>query len=75
MNILPWPKLHKMRNIVDTMHNTSVEIFEAKKRALENGEPPIEGNPWDGKDIISLLCTWRFVRLDNMLSVSVCFLQ
>jgi hypothetical protein len=55
VNILPWPKLHKMRDIVDIMHSSSVGIFNAKKRALENGEPPVEGNPWDGKDIISLL--------------------
>ncbi|TFK22368.1 cytochrome P450 [Coprinopsis marcescibilis] len=55
VDAVPWKRLHRLRDIIDTIHNTCVGVFESKKAAIERGEPPIAGNPWDGKDIISLL--------------------
>lgn len=38
VDTLPWKKLHVLRDMVDIMANTSLEIFEAAKRSvLENG--------------------------------------
>ncbi len=38
------------------MHNTSVEIFEAKKRALGEGDEAVERQVAMGKDVMSILC-------------------
>ncbi|KAF6762398.1 cytochrome P450 [Ephemerocybe angulata] len=48
--LLPIKSLHKMRDLVDVMQDTSVKIFESKKKALvENG--PDESQ----KDFLSIL--------------------
>ncbi|KAH6915167.1 cytochrome P450 [Coprinopsis sp. MPI-PUGE-AT-0042] len=50
---LPWKKLQKAKDLVDTLHNISKELFESKKRALkEGGEELREGKD---KDIISIV--------------------
>lgn len=59
VNLLPWKDLHEMRDIVDTMHNTSLEIIESKKQALEAGEDALESEVGRGKDIISVLCSYN----------------
>ncbi|KAF8807052.1 cytochrome P450 [Phlegmacium glaucopus] len=55
MDILPWKSLHELRDIVDVLHNTSVEIFEAKKKALEEGDEAVARQIGYGKDIMSIL--------------------
>jgi len=55
MDLLPWKNLHDIRDIVDILHNTSVEIFEAKKKALEEGDEAVAQQIGRGKDIISIL--------------------
>ena len=55
MDLLPWKNLHDIRDIVDILHNTSVEIFEAKKKALEEGDEAVTQQIGRGKDIISIL--------------------
>ncbi|KAJ3523182.1 hypothetical protein NMY22_g11558 [Coprinellus aureogranulatus] len=53
VDILPWKAGRQMRDIVDTMHKTSVNIFEGKRKALSQ-----EGDSADQerkKDIISIL--------------------
>lgn len=37
------------------MHNTSVDIFESKKEALENGDKALSNQVGQGKDIMSIL--------------------
>ncbi|KAJ2919662.1 hypothetical protein MD484_g664, partial [Candolleomyces efflorescens] len=54
VNLLPWKKLHELRDMVDVMHNTSVEIFESTKRSLEAGEH-LSNRIGKGKDVMSLL--------------------
>ena len=44
-----------MRDIVDVLHDTSVEIFETKKKALEEGD---EAQIGQGKDILSILSAY-----------------
>jgi len=55
VDVLPWPTLHELRDIIDTMHNTSVEVVESKKRALKGGDEAIAKQIGQGKDVISIL--------------------
>lgn len=54
VDIIPWKKIHQLRDMVDAMHQTSLDIFEAKKKALEKGEGAFEARG-GGKDIMSIL--------------------
>ena len=60
IDILPWKNLHDVRDIVDLLHNTSVEIFEARKKALEEGDETQIGQ---GKDIMSTLSAYPLLLL------------
>ena len=57
VNLLPWKDLHDLRNIVDTMYKTSVEIFESKKKAMMDGDDAVARQIGQGKDILSTLST------------------
>ncbi|KAH6909122.1 cytochrome P450 [Coprinopsis sp. MPI-PUGE-AT-0042] len=53
MDNLTWGSIRALRNVVDVMHQTSVEIYEARKASLETGAGALtEGS---GKDILSIL--------------------
>ncbi|TFK27112.1 cytochrome P450 [Coprinopsis marcescibilis] len=55
VDLLPWKKLHALRDMVDVIHNTSVEIYERKRNALEAGDEALREQILQGKDIISIL--------------------
>jgi hypothetical protein len=57
VNLLPWKDLHDLRDIVDTMYKTSVEIFELKKRAMIDEDEAVATQIGLGKDILSTLST------------------
>ncbi|EDR01617.1 uncharacterized protein LACBIDRAFT_310692 [Laccaria bicolor S238N-H82] len=38
VDLLPWKSLHDVRDIVDTIYNASLNIFESDKRALLDGD-------------------------------------
>ena len=61
LDILPWKTLHKLRDMVDVLHNTSVEIFEAKKKALDKGDEAFTQHIAKGKDIMSILSAYRLL--------------
>jgi len=54
VDLLPasWTASCELKNIIDTMHHTSIEIYESKKRALASD------NESGGKDIMSILSTF-----------------
>ena len=52
---LPFQAVQELRQIVDVMYATSVEILETKKRALEEGDEAVERQVARGKDIMSIL--------------------
>jgi hypothetical protein len=58
VDILPFENVRRLRNIVDIIHNTSVEILEAKKRALKEGGEAVANQVGGGKDIMSILCMY-----------------
>ena len=53
---MPGKALKVVTKCVDTMHDTSLEIFESKKRALAEGNEVIKDEIARGKDLISVLC-------------------
>ncbi|KAI0754283.1 cytochrome P450 [Daedaleopsis nitida] len=55
MEMIPNARVQKMKSIVDTIHRRSVEIFEEKKRALEQGDKAVTHQVGEGKDIMSIL--------------------
>ena len=40
---------------MDVLHNTTVEIFESKKKALEEGDEAVTRQISQGKDFMSIL--------------------
>ncbi|KAF8150009.1 cytochrome P450 [Crassisporium funariophilum] len=52
---LPIQTVQEVKVIADILRNTSVEIIESKKRALEAGDAAVEHQIGQGKDIISIL--------------------
>ena len=59
MNLLPWKNLHELRDVVDVLNNTAIEIFEEKKKALEEGDESVTLQISKGKDIMSILSAYR----------------
>lgn len=55
MNITPWKALHEVRDMVNYMHEISVEIYHEKKRALEEGDEAVVRQIGQGKDLLSIL--------------------
>ncbi|KAF8237924.1 cytochrome P450 [Tricholoma matsutake] len=55
VDLLPFENVRRLRDIVNVMDNTSIEIFEAKRRALKEGDEAIAKQTGRGKDIISVL--------------------
>jgi hypothetical protein len=62
VDLVPYKNIHELRDIVDIMHKSSIEILESKRRALEEGDEAVAKQIGGGKDIISILsmCFWMF---------------
>ncbi|KAJ3550671.1 hypothetical protein NMY22_g306 [Coprinellus aureogranulatus] len=54
VNALPWKRLHYLRDMVDVMHETSIDIFEKAKQRLDEEKGDSEGRA-KSKDIMSAL--------------------
>jgi hypothetical protein len=63
VNLFPSPVVHELRDMIDLMHSTSVEIYNAKKKALEEGGDAMKQQVAQGKDVISVLSGWHLVSL------------
>ena len=55
LDIVPYKKLQRMKNIVDIMYERSTEIYRAKKAAIESGDQEVLNAMGEGKDIMSSL--------------------
>ncbi|KAI0713837.1 cytochrome P450 [Earliella scabrosa] len=55
LNIVPYKKLQRMKNIVDIMYERSTEIYRAKKAAIERGDETAVHQVGEGKDVMSIL--------------------
>lgn len=63
VNLLPWKAAHQIRDIADTMYNTSVEILNSKRRALDEGDVAIGNQIGQGKDILSILRGYQSIAM------------
>ncbi|PPQ71482.1 hypothetical protein CVT24_011976 [Panaeolus cyanescens] len=55
ISILPWPAMKEARDIADVLHKTSLEIYQAKKKAILEGNQEVTDQISQGKDILSIL--------------------
>ncbi|KAH9485689.1 Cytochrome P450 monooxygenase 91 [Psilocybe cubensis] len=55
VDIMPFAAVKEMKNIIDVLYRTSVEIFESKKEAIAKGDEALAAQVGKGKDIISIL--------------------
>ncbi len=55
VELIPIKNIQKLRYIVDTMHERSVEIYQEKKRMLEQGDEALKDKVGEGKDLMSIL--------------------
>ncbi|KIJ60897.1 hypothetical protein HYDPIDRAFT_42968 [Hydnomerulius pinastri MD-312] len=53
--IIPWKALQELIDIVEVMDKTSNEVFDAKKKALTEGDEAVLQQVGRGKDIMSIL--------------------
>lgn len=58
LDFLPWKNAHELRDISDIMEHTTLELYEAKKKALAEGDESVRRQIAQGNDIISILSTW-----------------
>jgi len=55
MRLVPHKAVRRTQEIVDTMYRTSVDIFERKRSALQQGDEAVLQQVGRGKDIMSIL--------------------
>lgn len=60
VNILPWPKLHELRDMADIMWNTAQDIVDAAKRGVQD-EGVASNRPDNGNNIMKILSTFIFI--------------
>ena len=63
VELIPHKGVQKMKTIVDTIHQRSVDIYQQKKRALEEGDEKVTRQIGEGKDIMSILSELRHMLL------------
>lgn len=56
LELMPSEELQTLKNVVDTMHWTSFEVFETKKRASALGSQALKEQVEEKKDLMSVLC-------------------
>ena len=71
VDLIPSKHVKKLRDIIDVLHSTSVEILETKKKALQEGDQALAAQISRGKDIMSILrripCIFRLVPLRRLM--------
>ena len=77
VNLLPFKKVRRLRDVVDILHNTAVEILESKRCTLQQGDEKIAMQIGRGKDLISILSmlhaafVYSFLMLIAVFSVAL----
>ena len=61
-----------MRDIVDVLTNTSVEIFEEKKKALEKGDAIVTQQIEEANDIMGILSAYLLLPWYDYYSRIAC---
>lgn len=71
---IPWKRIQEIKDSVDVMHNTSLEIIQTKKDALNNTNLDAAKEMLEKKDIISILMKANAMasEADRMTDEEVC---
>jgi DUF1680 family protein len=56
--MLPWPKLHHLMDLSETLNAEAMQIYERKKILLEQDDDATVRQVGEGKDIFGLLSTY-----------------
>ena len=67
MKLVPNKTVRRTQDIVDIMDRTSVELFQRKKLALQQGDEAVLAQVGRGKDIMSILCMCQFLTSFRIL--------
>jgi hypothetical protein len=71
VDLIPSEHVKQLRDIIDVLHSTSVEILETKKKALQEGDQALAAQISRGKDIMSILrripCIFCLVPLRRLM--------
>ncbi|RDB25856.1 hypothetical protein Hypma_006832 [Hypsizygus marmoreus] len=65
VNLMPFTNIRRLRDIVDVMDATSVEIYTAKTTALAQGDEAVIKQIGQGKDIMSILMKTNMEAADE----------
>jgi hypothetical protein len=66
VKFLPFSSIQKLRQMVDVLHTSSINILEGKKSALRNGDENLLAQVGRGKDLMSILCVYPSNFLSNL---------
>jgi hypothetical protein len=55
VGLLPFKEVRRLRDLVDFMHNTWVDLLQSKKRALQEGDEAVMREIGRGNDVMSIL--------------------
>ena len=55
LDLLPDPKVQRVKRLTYMVYNRSKEIFEAKKAAIKRGDQEMLHTVGEGKDVMSIL--------------------
>jgi hypothetical protein len=55
--LLPFRNIRRVREIVNVMDKTSIDILQTKKAALQQGNETVLEQVGHGNDIMSIFCT------------------
>ncbi|KAJ3488906.1 hypothetical protein NLI96_g2507 [Meripilus lineatus] len=54
-NLLPYPKIQHLKNLVDLMYNNAKDLLSKKRLALKEGDEVVMQQIGEGKDVMSIL--------------------
>ncbi|KDR76156.1 hypothetical protein GALMADRAFT_463306 [Galerina marginata CBS 339.88] len=55
VDILPFKRIRFLRDIVDTLHRTSMGILKSKRQAIREGDSAVKAQVGGGQDIMSVM--------------------
>lgn len=72
----PFKFVKDVRDIIDVLYRTSIEIFESKKKAIAEGDEAFAAQIGRGKDIISILSKLVHynsarIKVPNLVTINI----
>lgn len=64
-NLLPYPKIQHLKNLVDLMYNNAKDLLSKKRLALKEGDEVVMQQIGEGKDVMSILREYNSFHPDS----------